>query len=118
MTRAKRRMTAADFDAVRPLLKNISNERVAAARAALVEGETLAEIAARYGWSRQAVNTAVGTFWDKLAEYQEAQRTSTHAGVLVPPGWEVVTLIAPRALVEKFRAEIAALPSVAVEKQR
>lgn len=64
-----------------------------------------------YNWSRQAVTNVVGTFWDKLAEYQEAQRAKTHADVLVPPGWEVVTLIVPTALVERFRAEIAAFAS-------
>jgi hypothetical protein len=111
MTRIKRRMTEADFDATRKLLKNISDERAAAARSALVDGETLAVIAERHSWSRQAVNNVVGTFWDKLGEYHEAQRAKTHAGVLVPPGWEIVTLIAPTALVEKFRQEIAALAS-------
>jgi len=111
MTRIKRRMTEADFDATRKLLKNISDERAAAARSALVDGETLAVIAERHNWSRQAVNNVVGTFWDKLGEYHEAQRAKTHAGVLVPPGWEIVTLIAPSALVEKFRHEIAALAS-------
>ena len=109
MTRAKRRMTEADFDATRKLLKNVSDERAAAARSALVDGETLAVIAERHNWSRQAVNNVVGTFWDKLGEYHEAQRAKTHAGVLVPPGWEIVTLIAPSSLVQKFRAEIAAL---------
>ena len=108
MTRAKlRRMTAAEFDAVRPLLKNVSDDRAAAARAALVDGETLAVIAQRHGCSRAAVNGAVGTFWNRLEEYHEAQRATAHAGLLVPPGWEVVTLVAPSALVTKFRAEIA-----------
>jgi predicted DNA-binding protein YlxM (UPF0122 family) len=111
MTKAKRRMTEADFDAARKLLKNVSDERAAAARSALVDGETLAVIAERHNCSRQAVNNVVGTFWDKLEEYHEAQRAKTHAGVLVPPGWEVVTLIAPSTLIEKFRSEIAALGS-------
>lgn len=108
MAREKlRRMTAADFDSVRPLLKNVSDDRAAAARAALVDGETLAVIAQRHGCSRSAVNGAVGTFWNRLEEYHEAQRAAAHAGLLVPPGWEVVTLVAPSALVTKFRAEIA-----------
>ncbi|GJJ05663.1 hypothetical protein RugamoR64_62010 [Duganella rhizosphaerae] len=42
-----------------------------------------------------------------MEEYHEAQRATAHAGLLVPPGWEVVTLVAPSALVTKFRAEIA-----------
>lgn len=108
MARDKRRMTAADFDAVRPLLKNVSKERGDAARSALVDGETLAVIAERHGCSRQAINNVVTTFWDKLTDYHQAQRATANAGVLLPPGWEQVTLIAPSALIEKFRAEIAA----------
>lgn len=118
MTRAKRRMTAADFDAARKLLKNVSDDRAAAARSALVDGETLAVIAERHNWSRQAVNKVVGRFWDKLEEYHEAQRAKTHEGVIVPPGWEIVTLIAPSALVERFRAEIAAFGSASVEEHK
>ena len=111
MVRPKRRMTAADFDAIRPLLPNIREDRCAAARAALVDGETLADVAEKYGWSRQAVNTVVNTFWDALTRYHEAQRATANAGVLLPPGWDQVTLIAPTRLIDKFRAEIAALAS-------
>lgn len=118
MARDKRRMTAADFDAVRPLLKKISNERADAARSALVDGETLAEIAVRHNCSRQAINNIVTTFWDKLSDYHEAQSATANAGVLLPPGWEQVTLIAPKALIEKFRAEIAAMASVSPSEQK
>lgn len=118
MTRAKRRMTAADFDAARKMLKNVSDDRAAAARSALVDGETLAEIAKRYNCTPQAINKAVGRFWEKLEEYHAAHRAKTHEGVLVPPGWEVVTLIAPSALVERFRAEIAAFSPASVEEEK
>lgn len=111
MVRPKRRMIAADFDAIRPLLPNIREDRCAAARAALVDGETLASIADKYGWSRQAVNTLVNIFCDALSRYHEAQRATANAGVLLPPGWEQVTLIAPSQLIDKFRAEIAELAS-------
>lgn len=111
MARPKRRMTAADFDAIRPLLPNIREDRCAAARAALVDGETLADVAEKFGWSRQAVNTLVNTFCDALTRYHEAQRTTANAGILLPPGWEQVTLIAPSQLIDKFRAEIAELAS-------
>jgi hypothetical protein len=115
MSRAKRRMTAADFDAVRPLLKNVSDERAAVAREFLVDGKTLAEVGERHQCTPQAVDTAVRTFWLKQAEWRESQRVSTHAGVVVPPGWEIVTLIAPSALVERFRAEVAALGDVTAD---
>jgi hypothetical protein len=103
MAREKRRMTQADFDAVLPLLKNVSKDRCEAAKSALVDGETLAVVAARHGCSRQAINNTVNT---------------ANAGVLLPPGWEQVTLIAPRSLVEKFRSEIAAAATLSSSDQK
>lgn len=118
MAREKRRMTQADFDAVRPLLKNVSKDRCDAAKSALVDGETLAVVAARHGCTRQAINNTVNTFWNRATEYYEAQSATANAGVLLPPGWEQVTLIAPRALIEKFRAEIAALATISPAEQK
>lgn len=104
--RLKRRMTAAEFDAVRPLL-NISDDRIEAARLALVEGRTLQIVGDQFGWSRQAVGDAVSVVWKKLEDYRESQRVAANAGALLPPGWEQVTLIAPSHLITKFRGEIA-----------
>lgn len=104
--KAKRRMTGAEFEALRPLLK-ISDERVQAARLALVDGQTLQGVANLYGWSRQAVGDAVKVVWKTFERYHESQRAAASAGALMPPGWEQVTLIAPTALIAKFRAEIA-----------
>jgi len=118
MARDKRRATASDFDAVRPLLKNVSEDRADRARSALVDGETLAVIAERHGCSRQAINNDAKTFWDKIADYHAAQRATANAGVLLPPGWEQVTLIAPSALIEKFRVEIAAIAAPQNNGQR
>lgn len=111
MARPKRRMNAADFEAILPLLPNIREDRCAAARETLVDGETVVAVAEKYGWSRQAMNTLVNIFCDALTRYHEAQRASSNASVLLPPGWEQVTLIAPTQLINKFRAEIAELAS-------
>ena len=104
--RTKRRTTAAEFEAVRPLL-NISHDRIEAARLALVEGRTLQAIGDQFGWSRQAVGDAVSVVWKKLEDYHESQRAAANAVALLPPGWEQVTLIAPSHLIAKFRGEIA-----------
>ncbi|MDC6409546.1 TrfB-related DNA-binding protein [Xylella fastidiosa] len=104
--RVKRRMTAADFEAVRPFLK-ISDDRIKAARAALVEGQTFQVIGDRFGWSRQAVDHAVRVVWNTLEKYRQSQRAVANTGALLSPGWEQVTLIAPAHLIEKFRVEIA-----------
>ena len=99
-------MTRAEFEAVRPLLK-ISEDRIEAARAVLVEGQTLQALGERFGWSRQAVFDAVNAVWRTLESYHESQRAESNAGTLMPPGWERVTLIAPSHLIAKFRGEIA-----------
>jgi hypothetical protein len=104
--KAKRRMTGTEFEALRPLLK-ISDDRVEAARLALVDGQTLQGVANLYGWSRQAVGDAVGIVWKTFEKYHESQRAAASAGALMPPGWEQVTLIAPTSLIARFRAEIA-----------
>lgn len=104
--REKRRMTAVEFEALRPLL-TISAERIEAARLALVEGQTLAAVGEKFGFTRQAAGDAVSVVWKRLEDYHEAQRVTASAGALLPPGWEQVTLIAPTPLVAKFRAEIA-----------
>lgn len=103
--RAKRRMTEVEFEAVRPLLK-ISDDRIEAAYAALVNGETLQTIGNRFGWSRQAVGDAVSVVWRTLTNYHHSQRAAANAGALLPAGWEQVTLTAPSYLVDKFRSEI------------
>jgi len=113
--RAKRRMTAAEFEAVRPLLK-ISDDRIKAARLALVDGQTLQAIGDQFGWSRQAVGDAVSIVWKTLESYHESQRAAANAGALLPPGWEQVTLIAPSHLITKFRAEIAQASPQPVKK--
>jgi hypothetical protein len=99
-------MTGADFDALRPfLLGRISDDRVSAARLALVDGQTLQGVASIYGWTRQAVGDAVGVVWRIFEQYQESQAVAQADAV--PAGWKKVTLVAPVALIEKFRAEIA-----------
>lgn len=103
---AKRRLHAAEFEAVRPLL-NISDERIEAARLALVDGLTLQSIGQRYGWSKQAVADAVNVVWKRMNDYRAAQQAAASAAGALPPGWEQVTLIAPAELAARFRREAA-----------
>ncbi|AAF85625.1 transcriptional regulator (plasmid) [Xylella fastidiosa 9a5c] len=79
--RAKRRMTPAEFEAVRPFL-NISDDRIKAARAALVEGQTFQSIGDRFGWSKQSVDQAVRVVWKTLEKYRQSQRAV--------PGWKQI----------------------------
>ncbi|MDD5581370.1 MAG: TrfB-related DNA-binding protein [Methylobacter sp.] len=102
----KRRITAAEFDALRPLL-NISDERITAARAVLVDGVTYQVAADQFGWKRQATGNAVNAVLRILQRYNESQKATANAEILLPDGWERVTLIAPSYLIPKFRGEIA-----------
>lgn len=123
MPRAKRSMTAAEFQAVRHLL-NISDERIEAARLALVVGQTNAGIAKQFGWSsRQAVGECVDVVWQALQRYREAQKAQASAGSVLPQGYEMVTLAAPVDLIDKWRSELAnhegvATPSKAEKKAK
>lgn len=113
--RTKRRMTGPEFDAIRPLL-NISEDRMSAARSAIVDGQTLQGVANLYGWSRQAVGDAVRVVWQTFEKYHESQRAAASAGALLPPGWEEVKLIAPSALIAAFRQQIAAAAAESVPR--
>jgi hypothetical protein len=74
----KRRMTALEFETVRPLL-GISAARIEAARAALVDGKSQQAIADAHGWTaRQTVGDAVDVVWNKFAQYQESQRAAAN----------------------------------------
>ena len=62
----KKSMTSAEFDAVLPFLRGISDERKKAARMALVDGMTLEGVGNIFGWTRQSVNTCVRVVWRKF----------------------------------------------------
>lgn len=106
-----RQLTASEFASIVPLLR-ISENRIEAARLALVEGVTWQIIAEKYGWSRQAVGGTINAVWRLVEKYRESQRTAASAGALLPPGWEQVTLIAPSYLIAQFRRDIAAAAAI------
>lgn len=105
----KRRLTAEQFDAVRPHLKRLSAERIRAARMALVDDIPMQAIADYFGWSsRQTVSDAVTSIFAALARYEEARLVADGTtGILAPPGWEAVTLLAPPELITRWRKELA-----------
>lgn len=116
--KSKRRMTAAEFEAVRPLL-NISAERIEAGRCFLVDGRTLQAVGDQFGWSKQAVHDAVGKIWLAFERHLASQRAEAESlSELLPPGWVQVTLAAPRGLVKKFKAEIAEVQAPTKTKKK
>jgi len=103
--RNKRKMMAIEFDSIRPLL-NISDDRIQAARSALVDNETYQAVANRYGWTRQAVGDSVDVVWRTLLKYRETQHVAANTDESLPTGWERVELVAPSTMIAKFRMEI------------
>ncbi len=106
MTRlSSRRVTAEQFDAVRPYLSSLSEKRIEQARLAMVDGALLKDIADREGVSPNAISKLVRQVWETL-ERQNILTTESELEVL-PPGWERVTLTAPKDFIERIRAELA-----------
>ncbi|RZI54573.1 MAG: hypothetical protein EOP12_02175 [Pseudomonas sp.] len=104
--RDKRRMSANEFEALRPLM-SISKDRQDAARMALVDGQTLQGIGNIYKLTRQAVGSSVSAVWKVYERWQESQRAAAAASENVPEGWERITIIAPSELIAKFKSEVA-----------
>jgi transposase-like protein len=99
-------MTVTEFEATLPLL-NISENRINAARAVLVQGESLSAVAKQYNCSRQAVHQSAIAVQTALHHYRDAQLAESNASKLLPRGWHRVTLTAPNHLIEKFRLQLA-----------
>lgn len=74
---AKRKMSAPEFEAVRPLLPNIAPARIEAARAVLVEGKTLQAVADAHGWkARQTVSDCVNVVCEAHARWMQSKEAA------------------------------------------
>jgi hypothetical protein len=104
-TRTKRKTTEKEFNSVIPLL-SISPDRISAAKKVMVEGRTLQSVADEYGLSRQSIDGSITAVWSTIQKYREAQSATLTGGLIMPPGWEQVTLVAPKQLIDKFRLEL------------
>lgn len=103
------KMTQAEFDTLRPLLR-MTPERVESARLTLVEGLTLEAAGLRRPgpkpYTRQAVADAVRIVIRAKQTYEQTKQAADAAGTVLPAGWERVTLIAPSPLVAEFRQRV------------
>lgn len=109
--RTERRLTAGQFQACIPLVEHILKaERIEAARAVLVDGDSQTAVGARYNWSRQAVNICVDKLWDAHERFEEAKRYEAEVvAAALPHGWTQATVAAPRRMLEKFLAQVEEL---------
>jgi hypothetical protein len=102
-TNKRLRFTEVEFQEIAPLLHKLSGQRVAMAKAVLVQGRTLQDVADEYVVSRNAVFKAAQKVRSIYLEFKLSQTS----GEYLPPGWVRVTLAAPRKLVSQFKNEIA-----------
>lgn len=105
LSRTKRKTTESEFNSVIPLL-SISPDRINAAKKVMVDKKPLQVVANEYGVSRQSIDGSVRAVWTTILKYREGQPSALSTRVFIPPGWEQVTLIAPKRLIEKFKAEL------------
>lgn len=103
--RALRRLSAAEFDMLRPYMRRMKDTRIEAARSVLVDGLSWKDVADVQGTSRQSVGDVVGRVWSMWEKHQETQLAAEN--LVLPPGWERVTLVAPSYMIDHFRALIA-----------
>lgn len=103
--RMLRRLSAAEFDMIRPLMRRMKDARIEAARSVLVDGLSWKEVADVHGTSRQSVGDVVTRVWGMWEKHQETQLAAEN--LVLPPGWERVTLVAPAYMIDHFRAMIA-----------
>jgi hypothetical protein len=109
-----RRMTRAEFHACLPFVQQLAEDRVIAAREVLVDGDQPVVVAARHGWSRQAVHICVEKVWDALQNFQAAKRYEAEmTEAALPPGWRVATVAAPAKVMARLQADAKAAAAAA-----
>jgi hypothetical protein len=95
--------TQEEFDAIRPLLNRISVTRQDIVQAVLVNGASQQELATAHGVSKVAVNKSVSEVYEYILRY----RLNNNLSETIPPGWATETITAPRAMLRKFKREVA-----------
>jgi hypothetical protein len=94
--------TEDEFNAVLPLIKSMSDERLEVVRDVMVNGASQQDIATSLGTSRAVINKSVSKVWRYVLEY----RLNNDLSNSIPPGWARAVVIAPRAKLRKFKREM------------
>lgn len=116
---SKKQISEEEFNVLLVHLKTIDQVRLDMAKDVLVHGLKPSEVAKKYEVSPQRISMNTSVVW-KAYEYErelnEMRGLVTAAvhissekpknNLVVPAGWEQVTLLAPSSLVNKFRLEV------------
>lgn len=116
MTRlSTRRASAEQFAAVLPHLTSIADKRIEQARLAIVDGVQLNEIAEQAGVSPNAISKLVRQVWETMQ--RENIIAPEEGEEVLPPGWERVTMVAPKEFIERMKSELAAHVRASTKKR-
>ena len=115
----KKLLSEQEFDFLRVYLKTIDEVRLNMAKDVLVHGIKPSVVAETYKVSRQRVSMNTAIVWKayefdrEIAEQRNLVTAAIHVStekpnnnMIIPAGWEQVTLLAPSSIVNKFRLEV------------
>lgn len=98
---ADRRLLSADFDAIVPLL---TPSVVEAARAIMVDGCPISEVAKQQKKSRRAMYDLVNGVWATYENYKECKAIEhSRAKEQLPPDWDIGLVAAPTQMLIDFK---------------
>lgn len=83
--RTKKRLTAQEFETLRPYLSRLKERNVEAIRQILVEGRQQTDVADELGVTKKAVSQMVGKAWQAHIEHGERPEGWTSISVTLPP---------------------------------
>ncbi|CAE6850899.1 MAG: TrfB-related DNA-binding protein [Burkholderia gladioli] len=83
--RGKKRLTAQEFEAIRPYLSRLKERNVHALQQILVDGRTQTEIAGELGVTNKAVSQMVSKAWQFHIDHGERPNGWTSISVTLPP---------------------------------
>ena len=90
-----KRLTAEEFDQLSEKAIGRTEDIRKAARAVLVDGRGLQEVADEFGFTRQRLLAIRNRVYSKYLESE-----------LSPPGWVKATVTAPKPMLEQFAVEV------------
>ncbi|MDG5826874.1 transcriptional regulator KorA (plasmid) [Xylella fastidiosa subsp. pauca] len=83
--RSKKRLTAQEFETLRPYLSRLKERNVEAIRQILVEGRQQTDVADELGVTKKAVSQMVGKAWQAHIEHGERPAGWISISVTLPP---------------------------------
>jgi hypothetical protein len=108
-----KKIEAAEFDRAVPLMRALGDKTIAMARAYMVDGKIMPDIAAEHGVTRSGVQAAIRAVERHVANAREVLiHANTEAGKRVKGGAIQETFVAPPHVIRQLRALYRTLTAV------